>query len=144
MTPAALRDRVCTRCHVRFATRVRASDPPASSCVDAGRDGDRRRQSVTVVACSSAFREQPNCRGRNQTMETFPRETMRISFATASAARAAASILEQYGFSANQSGKEVVTNCPTLLAAPAIERSIGLELVEGIEFSNGGQRSGTS
>ena len=56
---------------------------------------------------------------------------MRISFATTSAARAAASILEQYGFSANQSGKEVVTNCPTLLAAPAIERSIGLELVEG-------------
>ena len=62
---------------------------------------------------------------------------MRISFATTGAARAAASILEQYGFSANQSGKEVVTNCPTLLAAPAIERSIGLELVEGIEFSNG-------
>jgi hypothetical protein len=60
---------------------------------------------------------------------------MRISFATTSAARAAASILEQYGFSANQSGKEVVTNCPTLLAAPAIERSIGLELVERIDLT---------
>ena len=69
---------------------------------------------------------------------------MRISFATTGAARAAASILEQYGFSANQTGKEVVTNCPTLLAAPAIERSIGLELVEGIEFSTGVPRSGTS
>jgi len=69
---------------------------------------------------------------------------MRISFSTTGAARAAAAILEQYGFSANQSGKEVVTNCPTLLAAPAIERSIGLELVEGIEFSTGAHRSGTT
>jgi hypothetical protein len=76
-------------------------------------------------------------------MERFPRETMRISFATTSAARAAATILEQYGFSAAQTGKDVVTNCPTLLAAPAIERSIGLELVEGIEFSNGA-RNGTT
>ena len=67
---------------------------------------------------------------------------MRISFSTMSAARAAASILEQYGFSASQTGKDVVTNCPTLLAAPAIERSIGLELVEGIEFSNGAHRNG--
>ena len=69
---------------------------------------------------------------------------MRISFTTANAARAAASILEQYGFTASQSGKDVVTNCPTLLAAPAIERSIGLELVEGIEFSNGAPRNGAS
>ena len=69
---------------------------------------------------------------------------MGISFTTANAARAAASILEQYGFTASQSGKDVVTNCPTLLAAPAIERSIGLELVEGIEFSNGAPRNGTS
>jgi len=69
---------------------------------------------------------------------------MRISFTTANAARAAASILEQYGFTASQSGKDVVTNCPTLLAAPAIERSIGLELVEGIEFANGTPRNGTS
>ena len=37
-----------------------------------------------------------------------------------------------------------MTNCPTLLAAPAIERSIGLELVEGIEFSNGVPRNGTT
>jgi len=69
---------------------------------------------------------------------------MRISFSTASAARAAASIFEQYGFTASQTGKDVVTNCPTLLAAPAIERSIGLELVEGIEFSNGTHRNGTT
>jgi hypothetical protein len=69
---------------------------------------------------------------------------MRISFSTPGAARAAVAILEQYGFSANQTGKDVVTNCPTLLAAPAIERSIGLELVEGIEFSTGAPRNGAS
>jgi hypothetical protein len=98
---------------------------------------------VIVVARGRAFSEQPDCRGRNQTMERFRTETMRISFATTSAARAAATILEQYGFSANQNGKDVVTNCPTLLAAPAIERSIGLELVEGIEFSTSAHRNGT-
>jgi len=104
----------------------------------------RRRSATGSVTAVAAFHEQPDRRGRNQTMQRFPRETMRISFTTASAARAAASILEQYGFSASQTGRDVVTNCPTLLAAPAIERSIGLELVEGIEFSNVAPRNGTS
>jgi hypothetical protein len=117
--------------------------PTGSSCVGARRDDDRPTGSVIAVARRCVRREQPNGRGRNQTMQRFQRDTMRISFSTTSAARAAASILEQYGFSASQSGKDVVTNCPTLLAAPAIERSIGLELVEGIEFSNG-PRSGTT
>ena len=49
---------------------------------------------------------------------------MRISFSNRVAARAAASLFEQYGFSAKQIDTEVVTDCPTLLAAPAIERSI--------------------
>jgi hypothetical protein len=75
-------------------------------------------------------------------MDQFPREKMRISFLSATAARAAANILEQYGFSARQNGHEVVTDCPTLLAAPAIERSIGLELIERIDLS-GGSRNGT-
>jgi hypothetical protein len=60
---------------------------------------------------------------------------MRISFSTATAARAAARIFEQYGYVAKQNEREVVTDCPTLLAAPAIERSIGLELVERIDVS---------
>ncbi|HVZ89530.1 MAG TPA: hypothetical protein VHG72_21390 [Polyangia bacterium] len=60
---------------------------------------------------------------------------MRISFTNRTAARAAARILEQYGFSAKQTDTEVVTDCPTLLAAPAIERSIGLELVDRIDLS---------
>jgi hypothetical protein len=60
---------------------------------------------------------------------------MRISFSHRVAARAAARIFEQYGFTAKQTDTEVFTDCPTLLAAPAIERSIGLELVERIDLS---------
>jgi hypothetical protein len=60
---------------------------------------------------------------------------MRISFSNRAAALAAASIFEQYGFSAKQIDTEVLTDCPTLLAAPAIERSIGLELVERIDLT---------
>jgi hypothetical protein len=62
---------------------------------------------------------------------------MRISFSSATAAGAAARILAQYGYWTEQVGKDVVTDCPTLLAAPAIERSIGLELVERIDFASG-------
>jgi len=60
---------------------------------------------------------------------------MRISFSNRVAARAAASLFEQYGFAAKQIDTEVLTDCPTLLAAPAIERSIGLELVERIDLT---------
>jgi hypothetical protein len=60
---------------------------------------------------------------------------MRISFSNSKAAWAAVTILEQYGFTALQEGKVVTTDCPTLLAAPAIERSIGLELVEAIDLT---------
>lgn len=59
---------------------------------------------------------------------------MRIAFSNRVAAHAAASLFEQYGFSAKQTDNEVLTDCPTLLAAPAIERSIGLELVERIDL----------
>jgi hypothetical protein len=62
---------------------------------------------------------------------------MRISFSSAMAAGAAARILEQYGYRVEQQGKDVLTDCPTLLAAPAIERSIGLELVERIDVGVG-------
>jgi hypothetical protein len=62
---------------------------------------------------------------------------MRISFSSTTAAGAAARILEQYGYRVEQQGREVVTDCPTLLAAPALERSIGLELVERIEVGSG-------
>jgi hypothetical protein len=58
---------------------------------------------------------------------------MRISFSSATAAGAAARIFEQYGYRAEQHEKDVLTDCPALLAAPAIERTIGLELVERIE-----------
>jgi hypothetical protein len=62
---------------------------------------------------------------------------MRISFSNRTAAGAAARILEQYGYWTEQQGKDLLTDCPTLLAAPAIARSIGLELVERIEVGSG-------
>jgi hypothetical protein len=60
---------------------------------------------------------------------------MVISFSSAQVARTAAAILGQYGFSTEQIGPDVATDCPALLAAPAIERSIGLALVERIDLA---------
>jgi hypothetical protein len=60
---------------------------------------------------------------------------MVISFSSAQVARTAAAILEQYGFSTEQIGADVATDCPALLAAPAIERGIGLDLVERIDLA---------
>src|SRR5579863_4233032 len=77
---------------------------------------------------------QPRAGGKNLTSTGVIGGNMRISFSNRVAARAAASLFEQYGFSAKQVDTEVLTDCPTLLAAPAIERSIGLELVERIEL----------
>jgi hypothetical protein len=68
-------------------------------------------------------------------MDGILRPLLRIAFANVTAARAAADILVQHGFTATQNENVVVTDCPTLLAAPAIERSIGLELIERIDLS---------
>ena len=35
-------------------------------------------------------------------------------------------VLEAYGYSAKQFGGEIVTDCPTLLAVPAIQKRVGL------------------
>jgi hypothetical protein len=72
-------------------------------------------------------------------MDGLSRQVMRISFTNVTAARVAVDILVQHGFAAVQNDKVVVTDCPTLLAAPAIERSIGLELIDRIDLS--GSRS---
>lgn len=59
---------------------------------------------------------------------------MRVSFSSMTAARGAVRVLEAYGYSATQIGQDVLTDCPTLLAVPAIERSIGLELIERLDL----------
>jgi len=62
---------------------------------------------------------------------------MRVSFSSVTTARAARDVLEAYGYRAEQLGREVVTDCPTLLAVPAIERRVGLASVEHLDLSGG-------
>jgi hypothetical protein len=60
---------------------------------------------------------------------------MRISFSNMTTARAAVHVLEAYGYSAERSGRDVVTDCPTLLAVPAIEKRVGLAEIERLDCS---------
>lgn len=65
---------------------------------------------------------------------------MRVSFSSMSTARAAVTVLEAYGYSAKQIDREVITDCPTLLAVPAIQKRLGLAEVEHLDL-RGGTRS---
>ena len=65
---------------------------------------------------------------------------MRVSFSSTSTARAAVTVLEAYGYSAQQIDRDVITDCPTLLALPAIEKGLGLAEVEHLDVG-GGSRS---
>ena len=62
---------------------------------------------------------------------------MRFRFATLGAAEAARKVFESYGYEATQTGQEVWTDCPTLLAVPAVERRIGLKAIDRLELSTG-------
>ena len=60
---------------------------------------------------------------------------MRVSFSSMTTARAAVNVLETYGYSAKQFGRDVVTDCPTLLAVPAIQRRVGLAAIERLDLT---------
>lgn len=62
---------------------------------------------------------------------------LRISFSTMTTARAAVNVLEAYGYSAKQFGCNVVTDCPTLLAIPAIQKRIGFAEIERLDLRGG-------
>jgi len=62
---------------------------------------------------------------------------MRVSFSSEATARAARSVLEAYGYSAEQLGRELVTDCPTLLAVPAIGKRVGLAAIEHVDLAGG-------
>ena len=59
---------------------------------------------------------------------------LRVSFSSVTKARAAVRVLEDYGYSTKQLGREVVTDCPTLLALPAIEKRVGFAGVERLDL----------
>jgi hypothetical protein len=62
---------------------------------------------------------------------------LRVSFSTLTTARAAVNVLEAYGYSAKQFGCDVVTDCPTLLAIPAIQKRVGFAEIERLDLSGG-------
>jgi hypothetical protein len=62
---------------------------------------------------------------------------LRVSFSTMTAARAAVNVLEAYGYSAKQFGCDVVTDCPTLLTIPLIQKRIGFAEIERLDLSGG-------
>ena len=62
---------------------------------------------------------------------------LRVSFSTVTTARAAVNVLEAYGYSSKQFGCDVVTDCPTLLAIPAIQKRVGFAEIERLDLSGG-------
>lgn len=60
---------------------------------------------------------------------------MRVSFSSATIAQAAAGVLAAYGYLAEQVGTDVVTDCPALLAVPAIAKRVGLGEVAQIDLT---------
>ena len=62
---------------------------------------------------------------------------LRVSFSTMTTARAAVNLLEAYGYSAKQFGCDVVTDCPTLLAIPVIQKRVGFAEIERLDLNGG-------
>jgi hypothetical protein len=60
---------------------------------------------------------------------------MRISFSNEATARAAVAVLEQYGYPATPKGAAVDTECPTLLAVPAVSKAVGLHQIERVHIA---------
>jgi hypothetical protein len=60
---------------------------------------------------------------------------VRFRFATLAAAETARRVFESYGYAATQAGQDVWTDCPTLLAVPAVERRIGLRAIDRLDLS---------
>jgi hypothetical protein len=67
--------------------------------------------------------------------DTEEHEMLRVSFSSMTTARAAVNVLEAYGYWARQQGRDVVTDCPTLLAVPTIQKRVGLSEVERVELA---------
>ena len=59
---------------------------------------------------------------------------MRATLSSMTAARSVRTVLESYGYSAKQVGRDVLTDCPTLLALPAIERQVGLAAIDRLDL----------
>lgn len=63
---------------------------------------------------------------------------MRISFSNEATARAAVAVLEHYGYQATPQGATVETECPPLLAVPAVGNAVGLHQIEKVHIAPAG------
>lgn len=69
---------------------------------------------------------------------------IQIAFSSEKAARAAVKTIESYGYTAAATGSVVRTDCPPLLAMPALERNVGLHQMENVRFLPAGVVEGFS
>ena len=60
---------------------------------------------------------------------------LRVSFSSVSKARAAVDLFAAYGYSSRRSGCQVVTDCPPLLAIPAIQKQVGFAEIERLDLN---------
>jgi hypothetical protein len=61
---------------------------------------------------------------------------MRISFSNEATARAAVAVLEHYGYPATPIGAAIDTECPPLLAVPAVGKALGLHQIEKVHIGS--------
>ena len=61
--------------------------------------------------------------------------SMWITFSNEDTARAAVAVFERYGYRTSRCGTVVVTDCPTLLAVPVLERAVGLGRVKRMDIA---------
>jgi hypothetical protein len=71
---------------------------------------------------------------RQRVPPTLGAEAMRISFSNEATAQAAVAVLEQYGYRAIPNGAAVETECPPLLAVPAVGNAIGLHQIAKVHI----------
>jgi hypothetical protein len=60
---------------------------------------------------------------------------LRVSFSSVSKATAAVDAFAAYGYSAERCGRHVVTDCPPLLAIPAIQKQVGFAEIERLDLN---------
>lgn len=59
---------------------------------------------------------------------------MQITLSNETAAAATVRIINRYGYAASARGLVVWTDCPPLLAVPAVGRGVGLHQVQEVKF----------
>jgi hypothetical protein len=60
--------------------------------------------------------------------------TTQFTFSGETAAKAAVKIIASYGYVATATGRSVWTDCPPLLAIPAVGRTVGLHEIENVRL----------